>query len=100
MSRAPVSVLNQPWYVLLASGNNSLLVYGVVLLTGMSLSLGVAVKDTTASIACAIHRPGGDCVGIGEALTGLSIVSVMTMGVAYLIVRGMCAFWLQSCTIA
>lgn len=100
MTRPIVSVLQQPWYILLASGNNSLLVYGVVLLTGMSLSLGVAVKDTTAAIACAIHRPHGDCVGVGEAVTGLFIVSLLTMGVAYLIVRGMCTFWLQNCSIA
>lgn len=99
MSRTPVNVLSQPWYVLLASGSSGILVYGVVMLTGMSLSLGVAVKDTTAAIACAIHRPDGDCVGIDEALTGLFIVSFLTMSMAYLIVKSMCAFLLDSCSI-
>lgn len=102
MPRSVVDALQQPWYILLASGSNGIVVYGVVLLTAMSFSLGVAMKDTTAAIACAIHRPQeqANCVGIIESVTGLFIVSVITMGVAYLIVKGMCTFWLENCNIA
>lgn len=99
MSRPVVNILHQPWYILLASGNNTFLVYGVVLLMGMSLSLGVAVKDTTAAMACAIHRPSADCVGVVEALTSMLIVSFLTMGIAHLIVRLMCTFMLENCSI-
>ena len=97
---AAAHVLQKPWYVLLASDNNSIfLVYGMILLTSFSWSLGVAMKDTTAAVACAIHQPGRSCVGVGEAVTSMVIISLLALVVAYVIIRFMCTFLMDNCSI-
>ena len=99
MSSRNTDLLRDPWYVLLASGNSTFLVFGVIILTGFSLSIGVAIKDVTASVACAIYQPPRECIGVAEALTGLAIVSIFAIVVAFVIIKAMCAFLLENCRV-
>lgn len=96
MSNAP-HILEQPWYVLLASGNSSFLVLGVIVLTSFSFSVGSAVKDVTGSIVCAIYRDDStSCLGIEEAFTQLLLVLLLTLATAQTIVSLLCSI-LKTC---
>lgn len=89
--------LSQPWFVLLASGSSIGLVLAVIVLTGLSISVGSAIKDLVAASACAIYSKTECATAIDESATTLLIIFGLTLTVAQGIIWALCRFVIIDC---
>lgn len=86
------NVFNNPWYVLLASGNGTILVLCAIILSSFSFAVGFAVKNVTASLACVIYETN-DCKPVGETLIDLVMVLLITLAIARGIIYAACSLF-------